>query len=137
MESGIIIPRSIIDGIIDHARDERPRECCGLLGGVDSRVSRRHSLQNRSPEPETRYFASPEDLFDVMKRMRAAGECLVAIYHSHPLGPCYPSQTDIELAFYPQAYYLLVSLEPQTELRAFRIIGREVIEVSIAEPDSR
>ena len=135
MDSAVKIPRLIIDRIIDHARSVQPQECCGLLAGIETQVFSYHPLQNKSSEPETRYFAAPEDLFEAMKKMRAAGESLIAIYHSHPSGPCYPSQTDIELAFYPQAYYLVVALEPQTELRAFRIIGQEVIEVLITEPE--
>jgi [CysO sulfur-carrier protein]-S-L-cysteine hydrolase len=127
----IKIPRSIVDEIIDQARAERPRECCGLLGGSDSHARNRYPLQNRSPEPERRYFAAPEDLFGVMRRMRDVCEELVVIYHSHPRGPAYPSQTDIELAFYPEAVYLIVALEPQTEMRAFQINERGVNEIAI------
>jgi [CysO sulfur-carrier protein]-S-L-cysteine hydrolase len=127
----IKIPRSIVDEIIDQARAEHPRECCGLLGGSDSCARNRYPLENRSPEPERRYFAAPEDLFGAMRRMRDAREELVVIYHSHPRGPSYPSQTDIELAFYPEAVYLIVALEPQTEMRAFQIDEGGVNEIAI------
>jgi [CysO sulfur-carrier protein]-S-L-cysteine hydrolase len=127
----IKIPRSIVDEIIDQARAEHPRECCGLLSGSDSYARNRYPLENRSPEPERRYFAAPEDLFGAMRRMRDAREELVVIYHSHPRGPAYPSQTDIELAFYPEAVYLIVALEPQTEMRAFQINERGVNEIAI------
>jgi len=58
----------------------------------------------------------------------------VAIYHSHPTSPPYPSQTDLELAFYPEALYLIVSLvEPRHPVvRAFRIQEGESREVEIA-----
>jgi len=125
------IPRSIVDEIIDQSRAERPRECCGLLGGRDWRVGTRYPLVNRSPEPERRYFAVPEDLFVAMRKMREAGEELVVIYHSHPRGPSHPSQTDIELAFYPEAAYLIVALEPQTEVRAFQIKEQAVTEIAL------
>jgi [CysO sulfur-carrier protein]-S-L-cysteine hydrolase len=127
----IKIPRSIVDEIIDQARAEHPRECCGLLGGGDSHARNRYPLENRSPEPEKRYFAAPEDLFGAMRRMRDGSEELVVIYHSHPRGPAYPSQTDIELAFYSEAVYLIVVLEPQTEMRAFRINEGGVTEIAI------
>jgi [CysO sulfur-carrier protein]-S-L-cysteine hydrolase len=127
----IRISRAIVAEIIDQARAEHPRECCGLLGGSDSHARHRYPLENRSPEPERRYFAAPEDLFGAMRRMRDEGEELVAIYHSHPRGPSCPSQTDIELAFYPEAVYLIVALAPQTEMRAFRIDERGVTEISI------
>jgi [CysO sulfur-carrier protein]-S-L-cysteine hydrolase len=127
----IKIPRSIVDEIIDQARAEHPRECCGLLGGSDSHVRTRYPLENRSPEPERRYFAAPEDLFGAMRRMRDVGEELVVIYHSHPRGPSCPSQTDIELAFYPEAVYLIVALEPQDEMRAFQINEEGVNEIAL------
>lgn len=127
----IKIPRSIVDDIINQARAEHPRECCGLLGGSDSHARNRYPLQNRSPEPERRYFVAPEELFGAMRRMRDLHDELVVIYHSHPRTPAYPSQTDIELAFYPEAVYLIVALEPQAEMRAFRINDRGVNEISI------
>jgi proteasome lid subunit RPN8/RPN11 len=131
MNLTVTMPRSIFDDIIDQARQEQPRECCGLLGGYDSQARSRYPLQNRSPEPEARYFAAPEDLFEAMRQMRAVNEQLISIYHSHPHGPAYPSPTDVELAFYPQAIYLIIALEPQTEMRAFRINGHEVSEMTI------
>jgi [CysO sulfur-carrier protein]-S-L-cysteine hydrolase len=125
------IPRSLVDEILRQARIEYPRECCGLLGGIDSQVRNRYPLTNKSPEPEKRYFAAPEDLFVAMRRMREAREELVVIYHSHPRGPSYPSQTDIELAFYPEAIYLIVTLDPQAEVRAFQIRERVVTEIAL------
>ncbi len=127
----INIPRSIVDEIINQARAEHPRECCGLLGGSDSHARNRYPLQNRSPEPERRYFVAPEELFGAMRRMRDVRDELVVIYHSHPRSPAYPSQTDIELAFYPEAVYLIVALEPKTELRAFRINEGGVLEIAV------
>lgn len=131
MNDIIKIPRSIFDDIIAQTLAEQPRECCGMLGGLDSHAGSRYPLQNRSPEPETRYFAAPEDLFDAMRRMRAVNEELIAIYHSHPRGRAYPSETDIELAFYPEAVYLIIAFDPQTEMRAFRISEKVVTEIAI------
>jgi proteasome lid subunit RPN8/RPN11 len=131
MNLTVKMARSICDEIIAHAFDERPRECCGLLGGNGLQFHTRYPLQNQAPEPEIRYFAAPEEIFEAMRKMRVMGEELVAIYHSHPHSQAYPSPTDIEMAFYPRAIYLIVALEPQTELRAFRIDGSEVIEIAI------
>jgi [CysO sulfur-carrier protein]-S-L-cysteine hydrolase len=136
MHLAINIPRSIFDDIISQAYDERPCECCGLLGGRSWQVFSRYPLANKSPEPTKRYFAAPEDLFEAMRRMRSEGEDLVAIYHSHPRGPAYPSPTDIELAFYQEAVYLIIGLEPQVEMRAFTINGQEVTEIQILSQDA-
>jgi proteasome lid subunit RPN8/RPN11 len=55
---------------------------------------------------------------------------LSAIYHSHPRTPAYPSQTDIALAFFPDATYVIVSLarRNQPTTRAFRIVDGTVTE---------
>jgi proteasome lid subunit RPN8/RPN11 len=129
------LPRHIFDEIIAQAGQQQPRECCGLLGGLalgcDMIARHRYPLRNRSPHPETRYFAAPEDLFDAMRQMRAAAEDLIGIYHSHPHGSAFPSPSDIKSAFYPNAVYLIVVLDPKVELKAFSIKGQAVTEVGI------
>jgi len=127
----IAIPKAILQAIEAQAREEQPRECCGVLGGRGRRVRSRYPLRNQATHPETRFFAAPEDLFASMRQMRAADEELLVIYHSHPRGPAQPSATDIELAFYPAALYLIIALAPQRETRAFRINGQIVEEVKI------
>jgi proteasome lid subunit RPN8/RPN11 len=48
---------------------------------------------------------------------------LAAIYHSHTRTRAYPSQTDVSLAFYPEARYIIVSLADRSspDVRAFTI----------------
>jgi proteasome lid subunit RPN8/RPN11 len=68
-----------------------------------------------------------------MTEMEERGEELSAIYHSHTASPAYPSQTDINLAAYPDALYLIVSLaEGEKDLRGFEIKDGEVTEVEVA-----
>ncbi|QQS47979.1 MAG: M67 family metallopeptidase [Acidobacteriota bacterium] len=131
MELTITVPRGILDAILEHARSESPSECCGLLSGLDHRVDLHHPLRNQASEPDKRYFAAPEDLFEAMREMRAEGRSLIAIYHSHPRGRAYPSETDIELAFYPHVACLIQALEPQPEIRAYRIVDRTVTEIRV------
>ena len=62
-----------------------------------------------------------------------------AIVHSHTHTPAVPSPTDIGLAFYPDALYVLVSLsddqaDPETgalSLRAWRIVDGDGPEVGL------
>jgi proteasome lid subunit RPN8/RPN11 len=115
----------------DEAVRARPSECCGLLSGRDGLITDLHPLRNESTSPESRYFASPEDLFSAMRRIRRANQSLLGIYHSHPRAPAYPSATDVGMAFYPEAAYFIISLEPRIEVRAFRIEGSLIEDVSI------
>jgi len=61
-----------------------------------------------------------------------------AIYHSHPHAPATPSTTDIELANYPDALHLIISLNTKgvLEIRGFTIIDQSVEEVLLSmSPD--
>jgi len=115
------------DQIIAHAREAAPQECCGLIGGSnDGRVQTIYPAKNVAPDPLVTYEAAPEDLFAAQRAMRARGEQLLAIYHSHPRATNpEPSPTDVRLAYYPSAVYLIAGLgNNRACLRAFRIDER-------------
>jgi proteasome lid subunit RPN8/RPN11 len=126
------IPRSIYEELVEHARAEAPNECCGLIGGQNGEARTLYRARNAEASP-LRYNLDPQDQFRIMSEMEERGEELSAIYHSHTASPAYPSQTDINLAAYPDALYLIVSLaEDEEPLRAFRIQDGEVSEVDLA-----
>ena len=109
--------------IIDHARRETPRECCGIIAGRDGVPIRLYETRNVAPGNRL-YEIDPAQLIDLeFRELPARGLELVAIYHSHPESPAYPSATDVELAFWPDAVFLICSLanREQPEIRAFRI----------------
>jgi proteasome lid subunit RPN8/RPN11 len=117
-----------IDEIFAHAREASPHECCGLIGGTSEGVAKTiYRTRNVAPDPLIAYEAAPEGLFAAQRAMRARGEQLIAIYHSHPgSNDPKPSETDVRLAYYPAAVYLIVGLGyPQPSLRAFRISESE------------
>lgn len=115
-----------------HAIESRPAECCGLLSGTGRLITHHYPLRNDADRPETRYFATPEDLFAATRRIREAGQELLGIYHSHPRTAAYPSASDVEMAFYPEAFYFIISLEPRIDLRAFKIEGSRIEDVAIS-----
>lgn len=116
------------DELFAHAREANPNECCGLIGGTSDGAGQSvYRLRNAAANPLVTYEAAPEDLFKAQRLMRERGELLLAIYHSHPRATDpYPSETDVRLAYYPTAVYLIIGLgnrEPQ--LKAFRISEKE------------
>ena len=58
---------------------------------------------------------------------------LLGVYHSHPNHPCYPSELDIQQAFYPDTAFFIISLSDfhQLQIKAFRIEKGEVLEEEI------
>ena len=122
------VPAAILDAVLAQAQDEAPLEACGLVvgsgpaatGGEALRyVPCRNALASRS-----RFSIHPDDLYRVTVDADDAGEVIWAIVHSHPHSPAVPSSTDRELALYPDALHLLVSLEDPTspQVRAWRIV---------------
>ena len=124
----IQLTKNQLHEIIAHAREESPRECCGLIGGSTDRAAGSiYRCRNVARDPLVTYEAAPEDLFAAQREMRERGEQLTAIYHSHPrANEPEPSPTDVRLAYYPSAVYLIVGLGSEEPcLRAFRISERE------------
>ena len=67
-----------------------------------------------------------------MGQIEDAGWQLGAIYHSHTRSPPLPSQTDINLAFYPDALYVIVGLaSDEPHARAFTIRDSRVEEAEL------
>ncbi len=124
----ITLGREHVEEMLRHARAESPAECCGLVGGRDGVWAERiYPLRNIARDPLVTYEAAPEELFAVQREMRARGEGLLGIYHSHPRSrEPVPSSRDVQLAFYPSAIYFIIGLsESEATLRAFRISERE------------
>ena len=92
------IRRDVLDEVIDHARDSRPSECCGILLAdtvAPDVVSRAMLAANVEKEcPERAYALGHEAHLDAVKA-EASGEAVIAgYYHSHPFGTPRPSSRD-------------------------------------------
>jgi proteasome lid subunit RPN8/RPN11 len=104
-----------------------------LISARDGEPVRLYPVPNISPTPERLFEMDPKAQIDAMRRMRDAGEALFAIYHSHPRGPATPSAEDLAQAAYPEALYLIVSLQaPESaQLRAFWLRGGQAEPVEL------
>jgi len=117
---GIGIPADVIRDMLAHAREEAPRECCGLLVGKGQSVVRSVRARNLDAKA-TRYLIDPEDHFAAIRAARAEGLEVVGAYHSHPSSTPVPSATDIAEANSGSDFlYVIVSLVNE-DVRAYRI----------------
>ncbi len=128
----IIVAPGILEEVIAHARGCFPEEGCGFLVGREERVERFVPAENALGS-RTAYSVEPRFLFELFRELRASGESLVAIYHSHPSGEAAPSSRDIAEAYYPDSAHLIVSLqdESQPAVRAFRVVDDSVTEIEL------
>jgi len=139
----VALPAAIAHAIVEHARGEYPNEACGLIVGdrtaADGGVALRwEPARNRAASP-FRYEIHPDDLLRLTMATDDADETFWGIVHSHVQSPAAPSPTDVGLAFYPDALYVLVSLAPseadpgtgEPGIRAWRIVDRQVYEVAV------
>lgn len=129
----LLLDRLQRDELIGQARLVQPAEACGILAGQNGVVKKVYKLNNVSATPELCYLMDPSEQFRVMKELRVAGLEMVGIYHSHAASPAYPSAKDVELAFYPEVFYVIISLRLtlDPEVRAFRIQAGEIIEEAV------
>jgi proteasome lid subunit RPN8/RPN11 len=115
------VKQSALDEIVAHAREEAPRECCGMLVGTEERIERAVRARNLL-RSNTRFLMDPRDQIAVMRESRGSGQSVVGFYHSHPASPPVPSETDTAEAAYSGYFYLIVSLEAGTcAVEAFRL----------------
>lgn len=147
------LPARIVQELISHARLEYPNEACGLILGSGSAADGGIALsfvptRNAAASPY-RYEIDSQDLLRVTLDADERDEVFWAIVHSHTHTPARPSPTDIGLALYPDALYILVSLadagglpgaaepgsgdpaHPSSTVRAWRILEGNVHEVGL------
>lgn len=118
--------------IIKHVRRNAPEEACGILAGdSDGTVRKVFLMENIEHSPDF-YMLDSSEQFKVFKAMENEGMELLAIFHSHPHSAAVPSARDMELAFYPDSLYLIISLAGGApESHAYSIVGGSVREVRI------
>jgi len=131
--SEIQISRKITTQLLHYAQLSPEAEICGLIGSQNGLPCTCYPISNRADMPAQRFLMDASEQIAAMANMREAGEDLFAIYHSHPKTPAEPSPTDIAWANYPEALYLIISLNTKgvLEMRGFKIDGQSAEEVPL------
>jgi len=126
------IAQSLIDEMVAHARGDLPNECCGMVGGADGEASVVIPVVNSAASP-LRFEMDPQGQYNALKAIEDDGQEMLAIYHSHTKSAAYPSQTDVNLAGWPDAVYLIVSLAESEapDLKGFWIRDGEIAEAEL------
>ncbi len=106
---------SVVETITQHALDEAPLECCGILTGPHAgKAAHAHPVKNVHENPRTEYEIDPHALHQAVTDTQDDAHEIVAFYHSHPQGPARFSTTDHARASWPDTAYIILSLDPLT-----------------------
>ena len=130
------IPVALLDAVITWSLERRPNEACGLIAGTAAAAeggiaTRFLPLTNAAASPY-RYLIDPDEQLRTMLDIDDADEMVWGIVHSHVMSPAVPSDTDVGLAAYPDALYLICSLATGTpHVRAWSIECGTVSEVEL------
>jgi len=126
----IPLAQSKLDEAQQHALQEYPFECCGIIiGRPDSDqediLFRCTNIQNKLHEmdPEkfvrdarTAFYIDPKELLGILKETESRKLAIKLFYHSHPEHDAYFSEEDARMALfdneptYPEARYLVISV---------------------------
>ena len=125
------ISRELYDQMVAHAQADAPDECCGMVASLDGEALAVHPAENAAHSP-LRYEIDGAEQYRIQMTIDDAGHDLGAIYHSHTRSAPYPSQTDINLAFYPEALYIIVGVAADApEVRAYAIRDGRVTDAEL------
>lgn len=104
-----------------HVEDCFPEEGCGILGGFADRVAWVIPITNIL-HSSTRFQMDPREQIDAFFKIEDAGGKLIGIFHSHPNGPQFPSESDVRENAFPEAVHVIWHhLDEEWNYQAYRI----------------
>ncbi|MBI4670068.1 MAG: M67 family metallopeptidase [Chloroflexi bacterium] len=137
----MILTQSQLDQLHAQMRRDAPYETCGMIGGKDGRALKIYPIKNTAENRVKNYFMDGAEQIQAMQDMDDNGYDILAIYHSHPVTPAYPSPTDLRDAWdsdlqeprYPGTIYIIMTqMNPDApEAHAYRLENETITEIPI------
>lgn len=126
----IILDENVINQIIDNVKRKLPEESCGLIGGIGNQSIITIPIENIMHSEKAFKMNAIEQL-NAFMLFENENLDLLAIYHSHPEGPIYPSKKDIDEHHYPGVLSIIVVPGKEIEMKAFLIENTNTFEVNL------
>jgi proteasome lid subunit RPN8/RPN11 len=120
IDHSLVLSPAHLDAMRRHVAALSPLEACGLLAGKRGIVEAVLVIKNAA-DSKIRFRMEPRAQLRAFDQMEAAGQDLLAIFHSHPKGPSFPSPTDIKEATYPVVHIILSPVGRRWQARGFWI----------------
>jgi len=133
MPAAIRLRHEHLRAMIDHALEEAPLECCGIVAARDGTTTGIHRAVNLEASP-FRFSIDPREYMKVERALDGDGSEVAGFYHSHTGTAPVPSPTDIRAmtgaGFAPPFVHFVVGVaDPESpEVRVWYIEDGERIE---------
>lgn len=129
----LIMPRPFATKLLFEAQKRPDEEVCGLVSTDEQGHFHLYPIANTATDRRRQFRMDEHEQITAMKHMREAGQSLLAIYHSHPDTPPEPSARDLDELGYPEAVYLIISLNIKgvLEMRGWRRSDSGVAEITL------
>jgi len=129
----IKIKRPLAMHLLSLAQRSPDAEICGLVGSKDGVLNTCYPIDNATDSPANTFLMQPEQQAAALQSIKAKGEDVYAIYHSHPSTPPVPSEKDLAEADQHSAYYLIISLSTKgvLEMAAYQLNEGQVEAVEL------
>lgn len=120
----IVISELLVSELLEAAIRSSPMEICGLaVGHIDQGekfVDELIFLRNIDPSPTVGYTVDSSQLIDSLTSLEKAGKAVLAIFHSHPMGPVHPSRIDTEKVSWLDHSHLIIVPKGKPELSSWQ-----------------
>jgi proteasome lid subunit RPN8/RPN11 len=130
MDHSLTLSPGQLDAMRRHVATESPLEACGLLAGENGVVQTVLAVKNAAAS-KVRFRMEPRAQLRAFEQIEAAGQEVLAIFHSHPKGPSVPSPTDIKEAAYPVVHIIWSPVGRKWHARGFWIENGHAAEVPL------
>ena len=114
------LSRTLVNELLHQAQLSPMREICGIIGRFDDQYQC-YPLETQDTDASVLFALNASEQLAAMKTLKTKQQELFAVYHSHPNTPALPTVTDEDVADFPDALYLLISLNTKgvLEMRGF------------------
>lgn len=120
LKQTVRLPRTLVNDLLHQAQLSPMREICGLVGRRDDNCEC-YPLETQDTDASVLFALNACEQLAALEALKARQQQLFAIYHSHPHAPALPAITDEDVVDFPDALYLLISLNTKgvLEMRGF------------------
>jgi len=118
------LTQDVRDQLVEHARQERPLEACGVLLGREGRIDEYYPMDNVD-ESEVHFTFDGEQQLKAQQHARSRDRDVLGVFHSHPspASEAFPSVEDQRHGWEGYVYFILNFQPDEFVLRAFEFEG--------------